>query len=260
MTGPTTAIELREVIENGIKNHPRSQQDLIGPSGIGTPCLRKLGHRLAQTPKVNSQVAWRPTVGTAVHKWAEGVFRADNARLGRDRWLIEARVTVGDIGPEVIQGNSDLFDTDTGTVIDWKFPGITAIKQRRAAKYPGEEYQIQSHLYGWGFVLMGFEVRHVAIYFLPAAGELGDGYYWTEPYDGRIAEAAMQRADGIDRAIRALGADITIPQLATAPDHCSHCEWWQPMATDLARACPGDPGMEVRRDKSPLTPFAPATG
>lgn len=251
---------LRRAIENHIVNHPRSQQRLIGPSGIGTPCLRKLGHRLAQTDEVNRQIAWRPTVGTAVHKWAEGALRADNERLGRERWLIETRVTAGDIGPEEIKGNSDVFDLDTGTVVDWKFPGITTIRKRRQAKHPGVEYQVQSHIYGSGYELLGLEVKTVAIYFLPAAGELGDGYYWSEPYNRAIADQAMDRANRLDQALRALGPALVMPSLPTAPDHCEHCPWWVPKTTDLARACPGDAGMEIRTDRQQeIKPFSPTS-
>jgi hypothetical protein len=236
--------DLRAVIERTILEHPRSQQEAIGPSEIGTPCPRKLGHKLARTPRIRPESpAWRPTVGTAIHTWAEAAFTADNAYLVAaglpERWLLETSVWVGDIDGEMITGHSDLFDLWTGTSVDWKFPGVTTIKKAKAAKTPGDQYRVQGHLYGRGYATLGLDVKHVAVYMLPAAGELGDGYFWTEPYDEQIAIAALRRADGIAAGLRMLGGDVVLPQLSIAEDYCTHCPWWKPGTTELATSCPG---------------------
>lgn len=231
--------DLRAVIERTILAHPRSAQVAIGPSEIGTPCVRKLGHKLAGTPGKPERPAWRPTVGTAVHSWLHQAFVVENTQLGWDRWLLETKVYVGDIGGEMISGSLDVYDQLTHTVIDWKVPGITTIKAARAAKSPGPQYRVQVHGYGLGVTRFGFPVEHVAIYFLPAAGELGDGYYWTEPYDAQIALDALARADGVAQGIASLGAAAMLPLLPMADDHCSYCSWWEPGSTDPATSCAG---------------------
>lgn len=243
MTAPSRDVkaDLREVIERTIAAHPRSQQAEIGASEVGTECTRKLAHKIAGTPRARPEVpGWRPTVGTAVHTWLEAAFKAENVRLGWERFLTEIKVTVGMIGGHDIKGHCDLYDVLTKTVVDWKIPGITTVKKVRRARHPGRQYRDQAHLYGKGYEFIGLPVEHVAIFFLPAAGELGDGYFWTEPYDEAVAVASLARADGLAAGMRALGTEAIIPQLPTAPDYCQHCPWWMPGATDLRVACPGE--------------------
>lgn len=72
--------EMRAIIAARVAGHERSQQTEIGPSGLGTPCVRKLAHRLANTPTAGvPDVPWRPTVGTAVHTWLKEMLDAANA-------------------------------------------------------------------------------------------------------------------------------------------------------------------------------------
>lgn len=231
--------DLRAIIEARITAHPRSQQTVIGASEIGTACTRKLAHKINGTPRVRPEVpAWRPTVGTAVHSWLEGALMRENARLGWDRWSLEERVLIGTVGGVEIYGHCDVFDKLTGTVIDWKVPGITTIKNARKARHPGNQYRVQAHCYGLGYSRRGLAVKHVAVYFLPAAGELGDAYYWSEPFDPAVAAEGLKRADALAAGLRVLGADM-IPQLPIEADYCTHCPWWSPGATDLRVACPG---------------------
>jgi hypothetical protein len=233
--------DLRDVIERTIIAHPRSQQVAIGASEVGTECPRKLGHKLAGTPRVRPEApAWRPTVGTAVHSWLEAAFRAENARLGWERYLLEIALDCGDIGTERLTGHGDLYDQLTATTVDWKVPGVTTIKKARSARHPGAQYRVQGHLYGMGWALLGFPVERVAIYFLPAAGELGDGYFWSEPFDPVVAATALKRANSLLEAHALMGDDL-FGNLPITADHCTYCPWWKPGATDLRVACPGDP-------------------
>lgn len=237
--------ELLDVIERTIDAHPRSLQKRIGPSEIGTPCTRKLGHRLAHTPEIAHRLpAWRPTVGTATHTWLTAAYDRDNARYspGEPRWVTSLRVPVGEIDGEEIDGELDLYDVYTGTVIDWKVPGPTSLKNKKRAADPGPEYRIQVHLYGRGLRRWEIVPQHVGILFLPSNGELADSYYWTEPYDEQIAIDALERASGIAMALRMIGPDV-LGGLATSPDYCSYCPWFVPGSTDLGAACPGDPSL-----------------
>ena len=112
--------ELLEEIRAGIVNHPRSLQKRIGPSEVGEPCTRALIHKLAQHPEPERGPAWKPTVGTAIHQWIETTISASPLQQQWHRYLLETRVTVGEIGGVPISGSCDLYDTASDTVVDWK--------------------------------------------------------------------------------------------------------------------------------------------
>lgn len=143
---PDPRSELLAEITHAIRSNPRSLQRRIGPSEIGHPCLRRVAYTLGGYPEVNSgDVNWKATIGTAVHSWLADVFdKADwalrttigaVAPAGGDdgvrqftsldeaappRWLVEEKVNTGTLNGDDIDGSTDLFDTWTGTVIDWK--------------------------------------------------------------------------------------------------------------------------------------------
>lgn len=245
--------ELIDTIGRTITAHPRSQQIRIGPSEIGTPCTRRLAHKLAGTPEVRlDDPAWKPTVGTAIHSWLEEAFREENRRwreaTGQDvlRYLIEQRVRVGQIANVDIEGNTDLYDRVTATVLDWKSCGPTRLKHYRAHG-PGEQYRVQAHLYGRGWVARNAPVDRVMIVFLPRNGELKEAFHWSEPYDEQVAVAALERATNVANSVATLG-DKAFAYLPTDPNDCTFCPWWQPGANDLAVACPGDPSRNARPD------------
>ena len=236
--------ELMAVIATAITQHPRSLQVHIGPSEIGITCERRLGYKVLCAPEREQTPAWRPTVGTATHNWLQDAF-TEHAEPGR--FLLENRVTVGNIAIlGDISGSTDLFDTLTGTVVDWKIPSATTIKHARQHG-PSGQYRTQAHLYGQGWINAGYQVNHVAICYLPASGELTDGYWWTEPFDPDIAARALARLERITIAAHALG---DARQLRTADAHCEFCPYRAP---DL---CDGDPAYRPRTPKKPtLTPL-----
>lgn len=230
--------ELQHVIIGAIAGHPRSQQTRIGPSEIGTPCTRRLAHKLAGTPEVNERgPAWRPTVGTAVHEWLADKFIQDNARHDPARWLVEFKVNAGMVGDQVLDGSCDLYCRVTDTVVDWKVVGATALKKYRKDG-PGEQYRIQAHTYALGWERRGMPVRRVALVFLPSAGELTDAVFWHEPYAPDVATAAIDRATLVARLV-GQGGSHAAAALPTADAWCSYCPWHLPAATDLTEACPG---------------------
>lgn len=232
--------ELHDVIVQAIVGRPRAQQTRIGPSEIGTPCTRRLAHKMAGTPEVNSRgPAWRPTVGVAVHEWLAAQFIEDNRRHDPARWLVEFKVDAGVIGDQVLDGSCDLYDRVTDTVVDWKVVGATALKSYRV-NGPGEQYRIQAHTYALGWERRGMRPRHVAVVFLPSAGELGEAVFWHEPYDPDVATNAIDRATLIARLV-GQGGSHAAAALPTAEAHCSYCPFYLPAATDLTEACPGHP-------------------
>lgn len=231
--------ELLGLIEHAIINHPRSQQQEIGPSEIGTPCDRRLGFKLGDVARFRPEsAAWRPTVGTATHAWLADQLVAANRAAGIDRWLSELKINVGQIDGVDVFGNTDAYDTATGTVIDFKIVGPTSLRRYKAG--PGPQYRTQVHLYGRGVAALGFPVNRVAILFLPANGELSDHVWWTEPYDDNRAIAALLRASSIRQAIRLVSPAAVIPHLTATPTHCQYCPWFNPVSTDAATSCPGD--------------------
>lgn len=230
--------DLLNTITAAIMGRPRSQQTRLGPSEIGMPCVRRLAHKLAGTPEVNPRgAAWRPTVGVAVHEWLAAVFTEANRAEDVARWLVEFKVQPGMIGDQVLDGHCDLYDRATSTVIDWKIVGAEALKKYRRSG-PGEQYRVQGHTYGLGWVRRGVPVDRVAVMFLPSAAELPDAVLWQEPYNPAIAEAAITRANTIHALVRAAGS-AAAGALPTADAHCSYCPWFLPGATDLTEACPG---------------------
>jgi len=211
--------DARHVIEAAMLNAPRTLQTRIGPSELGNPCDRCLTHKLAGTPE-RPEAAWLPQIGTAVHEWLEGVFlrheftRTDLGMPGR--WLPEHRVTVGTVGGVEISGSTDLFDTQTGTVIDFKVVGATTLKK---AKAHGASliYTRQAMLYGKGWQDDGYTVNTVMILFLPRNSvSLSDTYPWSAPYDRQVALDTLARADDIADAIDDRGFEQV---LAGMPEH-----------------------------------------
>lgn len=240
------ATELFQMIEASIVGQPRSQQRRIGPSELGVACDRRIGYRLAGVEPVNDRgAAWKPYVGTAVHEQMANVMaKAELERFAADhdtsqRWLIEERVSVGEIGDTEITGSCDLFDVHNGAVWDWKFTTRNQIREHYRPHGPGDQYRIQAHLYGRGYARAGYDVRTVGVIFMTRDGEFTDRHVWHEPYDEQIAVDALTRASGIQAALDALGPEFTIPTLATADAHCRFCSWYRPGQTNDARSCAG---------------------
>lgn len=273
-----SAIEIEEVLEiigARIGAHERSNQVEIGPSGLGTPCLRKLGYRLAQHPSQRvEEPPWRPTVGTAVHSWLAEMLEAENRRELREdhadkdcpvpwcdhpatgehtaRWRVELRVPCGTIEGTTVYGTIDVYDHANATVLDWKVVGPTALKNyRRHGPEEFADYRVQVHVYGRGASrALRLVVEHVAIMFLPMNGELSEAWLWSEPYDPEIGREAFDRARTVQARITERGPEY-IAKLKRAPDHCGHCPWFD-ASNDTGdwRTCPGDPSMYAKASDS----------
>lgn len=214
----TTHPDLMDVIEAAIAHQPRSLQVRIGPSEIGMPCRRCLVHKLAGTP-MSEEAAWLPFIGTCVHEELEHIVmkhETTKASLGMPhRYLPEAKVTVGVVDGVPITGHSDLFDTHTGTVVDYKVVGANTLAKVKS-KGAKDQYRIQAHAYGKGWEDAGYQVRSVLVWFMPRNDlTLRRGLVWQEPYDRSVAEEAIADVDALARAIRTLGVDTVLA--GTAP-------------------------------------------
>lgn len=230
--------ELLDTIRRTIAAHPRSAQKMIGPSEIGTPCDRKLALRLAGADR-RERLAWRPTVGTAVHAWLAEAFTVANEQLDHVRYMVESVVEVGQIDGQPVLGSVDLYDRVTATVCDWKVVGPTTLRHAKVHG-PSDIYRTQVMLYGKGFAARGAPVATVGIMYLPVSGDLRDSVWCPMVYEERLAEAALTRADGIAYALRLAGADRLLPNTRQADDHCTTCDFYVPGTTDIRR-CPGTP-------------------
>lgn len=245
------AADLLDEIRREELNRPRSVQRTIGPSGLGVECTRWLLHMLAETPEPAAPVGWYAWVGTAMHGRLEGILLGSEIQaLGpQPRWLVEQRVTVGQIGHRVIEGNVDAFDVPAKTVVDWKSTGASSTKKLQAAirktgglavesvvdglfirgfvgGWPSVKYRVQLQCYGLGMLLAGHDVERVMDIFMPrnAAG-MNDIWFWAEPFDAQVAMAALDRASGLAELIDMVGLDEALAMFADEPCTESHCPW-----------------------------------
>jgi hypothetical protein len=240
----TDLVDLTDVITWAARGAERSQQTSIGPSEIGGACERRLAMGLLGANKPNdARDEWTSTVGTACHSWMEQAFAADNARRVREgrppRWLIEQTVTIR----AGLDGHCDLYDLETHTVIDHKFPGVTSIRKYRKQGHPGQQYRWQFHLYGMGWENMGMPVRNVQTIMWPRSGLLRDAWLWSEPYDRSVAETALARVDKLLTAAdvaEGMGElETLIDMLDRDTEHCGWCAFFDPKATDPLAGCRG---------------------
>lgn len=258
-----TSEALVDLIEHSINNYERTLQKAIGPSELGTLCLRRLGFRLADIPKANDTGGWRPMVGTAVDNELSVFLNKDNqARKRRklpERWIIHKRVGVGTLDGQLISGTLDVYDTETDELVDWKVVGPTALKAYRrkvkAGKCPDEKYRAQVHTYGRGIARKeGLPIKTVGIMFLPMNGELSDIVYWSEPYDPAVGAEVFARARDLSEALKEEGPEL-VARLIRADDHCGHCPWFVPGTEDLTKECPGHPELNAGKG-DPFDPDA----
>lgn len=234
------ATSVVQTVKHAGSRAPRSLQKVIGPSGIGMPCTRRLAYTLCDHPAVNTGGdPWASIIGTAVHAWMEETYKAENQRLGQERYLIEKRLHIrGNI-----YGSADLFDRATGTNLDWKIVGPDQLTKYRK-NGPGSQYEVQAHLYGLGQENAGEHVNDVAIVFLPRGGRIDGLHVWCEPYDRSIALGALERMDNVLAALHALDPPVNPQAWAMFPaaeSYCTFCPFFQPGSTDLNQGCPGAP-------------------
>lgn len=239
------ASEVFTAVGKAITDQPRSLQRRIGPSELGVPCDRRLAYKLGGVDEINDRgVAWKPYVGTAVHEQVANVMakiEVDRTDGLSQRWHVEERVSVGEINGVEITGSTDLYDAWNGGVWDHKFTTKNKIRETYKPHGPGEQYRVQAHTYGRGWLRAGYAVRTVGIIFWTRDGEFADRYVWHEPFDEQVAIDALARADGIARAIEALGPDFAIAASPTGDAYCNFCPWFRRSSTDLTRGCPGHP-------------------
>jgi hypothetical protein len=230
-----------ELIQMIMSRHfatPRHQQVELGPSELGHPCSRHLAYALTNDPLPRCNPQWDPLpsiIGVAVHAWLAEAAELANTVLGRERWLAENKVHPADW----LSGSSDLFDTDTGTVIDWKVPGVNQFALLSREMSPIYETQVQ--LYGKGFQLAGHAVEKVAIMLLPRGGTLSKAHLWCQPYNEQIADAAIERRQRIVEQLKIFDVHAHPERyewFERRPYQCVFCPWFSPNPASPIQ-CPG---------------------
>lgn len=243
---PSRAIpDLRALYEGAIRNHPRTLQVALGPSEIGVGCDRCLVHLLAGNPPPEHVPPWLPTIGNAVHEWAETAVVRYLMTTETNRYIPEGVVTVGQIGGIDITGHADVFDVWADTVIDLKVVGKTTLDKTRRHG-PSITYQRQAHLYGKGYADAGYDVRSVAIWYLPRNGvSIASGLVWQADYDPAVAAHALKRANQFHAWVTTLGADaalaITGPHTGEEFSCSKHADFDKPRDTQLDGLIPQPP-------------------
>jgi hypothetical protein len=244
--------DLQAVIRDEARGAARSQQVAIGPSELGQACERKLALGLLGAPAINDdRDDWTATVGTACHKWMEKAFINANERLAAQgqpaRWLVETEI---DIRTGLI-GHVDVYDIWTHTVLDHKFPGVTAIRKYRRQGHPGRQYRWQGHVYGFGWKRLGLPVETVATCMYPRSGLIRDSWLWKEPYSEAVALEAFKRTDdlltGMDIAEQLGSLPEFMQMLARDTENCGWCKYFKRGHDDPTTGCQGPwetPGYE----------------
>lgn len=236
--------ELIDIIRWADSQNPRSAQKELGPSEIGTPCVRRLAYRLAEIEPVNTGFdPWAAIVGTAIHAWLDQAISMWCAEHGGTcDWLNEKALPFG----EFAKGRSDLFQVSSGTVIDHKGAGPDVMRKvRRDGPPPGYVAQVQ--LYGLGYATLGYDVKRVGLAFYPRAGWLKDMYVWVTEYDQDVANGFIERMYATARILHGLNI-IESPHRweqidATPSNDCGFCSMYDP-GRDAERGaddtgCPG---------------------
>lgn len=189
--------KLIDVIRWADSTSPRSLQQMIGPSEIGTPCDRRIGYRVAQVPEINTDHDnWPAIVGTSVHNWMESAMKAWMQAHDSKAWDTERTLYIDDF----VKGHSDLYSREHEAVIDYKTAGPDVMRKVRK-EGPSEGYQIQTHVYGYGFERLGLPVKKVCLVYLPRAGWMRDMYVWCDDYRPEIAIGSMNRVYQIAQQI-----------------------------------------------------------
>lgn len=218
--------DLMAIVRDQDAVNPRHLQKALGPSEIGHPCLRKMAYGLLNRGHAGPGYDPLPSIiGTAVHAWLFDAAVHTNARLGRQRWHAEIKVTIA----ANLSGTADLYDADTRSCIDWKVPGRNRFGMYR--RQMSEVYRTQVHLYGKGLNAMGMPVDRVAICLLPRGGSLSSAHLWTEDYDEKIADAAIARLNNVIALLSDWEVDKHPDRFhwfaKSAPD-CCWCPYWRP--------------------------------
>lgn len=235
---------LRSVVYEAAERAPRTLQQHLGPSELGSICDRQVAGKMAAFPKTNHVAdPWPSVVGTAVHAWLATAFTNWNVVHGQPRFLAEQRVTPHPNHP----GTADLYDAVEQAVVDHKCLAESSMAKVRSASGPPRRYVVQLLLYGLGYRNLGLPVHRVAIAAYPRTSATLDGLYvWEREYtpadDTLIQEVFRQTAHRSALADQLLSGQLKLMDVPATPDddECYFCPLYRPQsARDGGPGCPG---------------------
>lgn len=230
--------DLTDIVIWANNNAVRSRQVALGCSEVGQECELRLAYRMAAMQPVNFPDPWPATVGTACHSWMEQAVIDFQAIHETRRWLTELSVYPSTI----VAGHTDLYDTETCTVLDWKFPSPDNLKKYKTGEIP-PQYVTQVQLYGLGHERAGRCVKRVGLACLGRQGWLKDMWVWTIPYDREHALSAVNRIFALGNKM----IELSLPDSGawdqlerTTSRLCSFCPFWNRNVDSPGdRGCPG---------------------
>lgn len=231
--------DLINVVRWSSNNSHRSKQVALGCSEVGHPCDRRLAYKMAGVDEPNNYTdPWPAVVGTSIHSWMEQAVNDFQHVHGTKRWLTEMEV----LPNPLVMGHTDLFDLETHTVLDWKFPSPANLKTMRTDGV-SSQYMTQVQLYGLGHVNAGRRVERVGIAALGRQGWLKDMFVHTVPFDALLAERAIQRI--FDIGDKLISMDVLNnpkgwKEISSKPDRlCNWCPFWRNGITVDEKGCAG---------------------
>lgn len=237
------ATDVIDTVKAAARRAPRSLQQAVGPSQLGTPCTRRLACDVLAWPvRPNDDTdPWASVIGTATHAWMAAAFEEENRQLGETRYLIEHKVRLPAGRYGTITGSCDLYDRQKGDVVDWKITSPQNISKYRK-NGPGQQYRTQAHTYGLGMQIAGEHPRNVAVVFLPRGGRIDGLHIWSEPYQPAIAANALSRYQAVLTALAAIDPEQDPSRWSLFPTgdaYCLYCPYHLPGSADLSQGCPG---------------------
>ena len=220
--------DLIQIITQRHQSTPRHLQAELGPSELGHPCTRHMAYALTNDPLPRCNPQWDPLpsiIGMAIHAWLAEAAILANTVLGRDRWLVETKVHPA----EWISGHADLFDTDSGTVIDWKVPGVNQfgiLSREMSADLQGPG----PHVRAW-IPARRPHGQQVAVMLLPRGGSLSGAHLWSEPYNEKLADEMLARRQRIIEQIKVFDVEHHPERyewFEKKAYNCLFCPWFSP--------------------------------
>ncbi len=233
-------LEIIRMVREYDASRPRSLQKHLGPSEIGSGCMRQLGYKLAGKEPVNQSAdPWFPIIGTAVHAWLATMLGWYNdvylGRAANPRFIVENRVNVAaQAGGYNTSGHTDAYDVDNRRVLDWKIVGTTTMR-KVTAEGSTDQYRIQGQTYGKGWEQAGYPVDEVMICYLPRSNFLTRMQLDVFPYDPAVSDAALARVGAIEKLIQMGVAPESMP----AADCTIWCPFYVPKVPLGGSSCPG---------------------
>lgn len=226
-----------------IDQHPRSAQQMVGPSEVGT-CERKLAWKLCYGSADGQPGGWAAHRGTVLHEWCDKhVFGPADMFMPDGSQRFFSDMSLDSVHPHIHGGTTDLYDRLLETVVDLKFPGDWSMDKVKAGDF-STDYYVQAMQYAYHLIQMGYKVSRTALLVMPACGDDLHGprkgaefVYWD--YDESVAVEAMKRVDRII-SMRDSGAPVSriLKMMDTQNSFCQGCPVYVGNG-DRRAMCPG---------------------